>query len=83
VVNTGDLENSAAGSTVDEAALRQARIVQGAVTRIKVLGDGELTKKLTVSAHRFSKAAAEKIEKAGGTIVHLPELMVAAEPQAK
>ena len=83
VVNTGDLENFKAGSTVDEAALREARIVQGAVARIKVLGDGELTKKLTVSAHRFSKSAAEKIEKAGGKIVLLPELQVAAAPQAK
>jgi large subunit ribosomal protein L15 len=83
VVNVGELENFKAGSTVDEAALREARIVQGAVARIKVLGDGELTKKLTVSAHRFSKSAAEKIEKAGGKIVLLPELTVAAEPQAK
>jgi len=39
---------------------------------IKILGDGELTKKFTVSAHRFSKSAAEKIEKAGGQVVHLP-----------
>jgi large subunit ribosomal protein L15 len=83
VVNTGDLENFAAGSTVDEAALRQARIVQGAVARIKVLGDGELTKKLTVSAHRFSKSAAEKIEKAGGKMVLLLEPRVAAEPKEK
>lgn len=83
VVNTGDLENFPAGSTVDESALRQARIVQGAVARIKVLGDGALTKKLTVSAHRFSKSAAEKIEKAGGKIVLLPELSVATEQQDK
>ena len=39
---------------------------------LKVLGDGELTKKLNVSAHRFSKSAQEKIEKAGGQVVVLP-----------
>jgi large subunit ribosomal protein L15 len=83
VVNVGDLESFAAGSTVDEAALRKARIVQGAVARIKVLGDGALTKKLTVSAHRFSKSAAEKIEKAGGKVVSVPELAAPAKQQAK
>jgi large subunit ribosomal protein L15 len=83
VVNVGDLESFAAGSTVDEAALRKARIVQGAVARIKVLGDGALTKKLTVSANRFSKSATHKIEKAGGKVVIVPELQTAAEQQAK
>ena len=39
---------------------------------LKVLGDGELTKKLKVTAHRFSKSAREKIEKAGGEVVELP-----------
>ena len=39
---------------------------------LKVLGDGELTKKLKISAHRFSKSALEKIEKAGGEAIVLP-----------
>ena len=39
---------------------------------LKILGDGELTKKLQVSAHRFSATAKEKIEKAGGEVVQLP-----------
>jgi large subunit ribosomal protein L15 len=60
-----------AGATVDEAALRGARLVQGRDVRIKVLGNGELTKKLTISAHGFSASAKEKIEKAGGTVVVL------------
>jgi large subunit ribosomal protein L15 len=60
-----------AGATVDEAALRGARLVQGRDVRIKVLGSGELTKKLTISAHGFSASAKEKIEKAGGTVVVL------------
>lgn len=60
-----------AGATVDEAALRGARLVQGRGVRIKVLGSGEISKKLTVSAHGFSASAKEKIEKAGGSAVVL------------
>ena len=45
--------------------LRQRGLVRGA-TRVKILGNGELTKALTVNAHAFSKSAREKIEKAGG-----------------
>jgi large subunit ribosomal protein L15 len=46
-------------------------LIKGRYDRIKILGDGELTKSVTVSAHAFSKSAAEKIEKAGGTVVML------------
>ncbi len=70
-LNVADLERFAAGSTVDEATLRDSRLIQGRADRIKILGDGELTKKLTVSAHQFSKSAQEKIEKAGGSVVVL------------
>jgi len=52
--------------------LRQARLVQGRDVRIKILGEGNLDKALTVSAHAFSKSAQEKIEKAGGKVVLLP-----------
>jgi large subunit ribosomal protein L15 len=82
-VNIGDLERFDAGANVDETALRGARLVQGQVDRIKILGDGELTKKLTVTAHAFSKSAVAKIEKAGGTVVVLaavaPESAAASE----
>jgi large subunit ribosomal protein L15 len=70
-VNVGDLDRFDAG-TVDEQALRAARLVQGRDVRIKVLGDGDISKKLTVSAHAFSASAKEKIEKAGGSVVVLP-----------
>lgn len=70
-LNVGDLERFAVGATIDEAALRESRLLQGRADRIKILGDGELTKKLTVSAHRFSKSAQEKIERAGGSVVVL------------
>ena len=85
-VNIGDLESVFdSGATVDLAALHGARLVQGKLTdfqkarsHVKVLGDGELTKKLTVSAHRFSKSAVEKIQAAGGSVVELPRV-----PQAE
>ena len=68
-INVGDLEGFDAGSTVDEAALRDARLVQGRDVRIKILGEGDLSKKLVVHAHLFSETAKEKIEKAGGSVV--------------
>jgi len=44
-------------------------LVQGRDVKIKILGDGELTKKLTIEAHSFSASATEKIEQAGGKAV--------------
>ena len=70
-VNVGELAVFAAGATVDADALVARGLVKGRFDRIKVLGDGEVTKALTVSAHAFSRAAAEKIEKAGGKVVLL------------
>ena len=67
VVNVSDLERFDNGATVDEATLRQAGLVKGSHDGVKVLGNGELSKKLTVSATKFSKSAKEIIEKAGGT----------------
>ena len=55
------------GARVDEAALRSAGLANGRAAGIKILGDGELTKKLTVSAHAFSASAKAKIESKGGT----------------
>lgn len=70
-VNVGALEAFEDGAQVDVAALKESRLVQGRFDVVKILGDGELTKKLTVTAHRFSKGAIEKIEKAGGKAVVL------------
>ncbi len=70
-VNVGDLEAFSAGANVDESALVARGLVKGRFDRIKVLGDGELTKAVTVSAHAFSKSAAAKIQKAGGKLVFL------------
>jgi large subunit ribosomal protein L15 len=68
VVNLADLERFDNGATVDEAALRQAGIVKGRADGIKVLGNGKLSKKLTVSATKFSETAKQSIEAAGGTV---------------
>ena len=68
-INVGRLDRFDAGQDVTEEVLRAARLVQGPDVRIKILGEGELTKKLKVSAHRFSTAAKEKIEKAGGQTI--------------
>jgi large subunit ribosomal protein L15 len=70
-VNLGDLERFENGSTVNEEALRGARLLQVRDARVKVLGNGELSKKLTVEAYKFSKSALEAIEKAGGKAVIL------------
>ncbi|HYC60083.1 MAG TPA: 50S ribosomal protein L15 [Thermoanaerobaculia bacterium] len=67
VVNVSDLDRFDNGASIDEATLRQAGLVKGSHDGVKVLGDGELSKKLTVSATKFSKSAREIIEKAGGT----------------
>ena len=67
VVNVSDLERFDNGATVDEGTLRKAGLVKGHADGIKILGDGKLTKKLTVHAHKFSGAARKHIEAAGGT----------------
>jgi large subunit ribosomal protein L15 len=70
-INVADLERFEPGTTVDDKTLRASRLVQGRGVRVKILGDGELTKALTVAAHGFSKSAIEKIERAGGKTVKL------------
>ncbi|MEJ7729438.1 MAG: 50S ribosomal protein L15 [Polyangiaceae bacterium] len=70
-VNVGALEVFDGGAKVDAASLRDKRLVRGRFDQLKVLGHGDLTKKLTVTAHRFSKQAREKIEAAGGQAVVL------------
>ena len=73
VVNVGELNDAfKAGDEVTPEALATANLAKGRYEELKVLGDGELKKKLKVSAHRFSKTAAEKIAKAGGEAIVLP-----------
>ena len=68
-VNVRDLERFDNGVEVTPELLDQAGLVRNLHHPVKVLGDGKLTKKLTVHAHRFSARAVEAIEGAGGTVV--------------
>lgn len=77
-INVSQLDMFDAGTNVDERALRDRGLVKGQIDRIKVLGNGELTKKLTVTAHSFSKSAQEKIAKAGGKVVLVAQAQAAA-----
>ncbi|MBR1863030.1 MAG: 50S ribosomal protein L15 [Ruminococcus sp.] len=66
VINVSDLEKFVDGTTVDTELLKASGIIKKELDGVKVLGNGELTKNLTVKAAKFSAAAKEKIEKAGG-----------------
>jgi large subunit ribosomal protein L15 len=66
IVNVASLECFADGSRVDAEALVKARLVDNASVPVKVLGNGDLSKKLTVVAAAFSGSAEEKITQAGG-----------------
>ncbi len=73
IVNVEQLESLFNdGDEVTPETIRANGLVGPNFDLIKVLGDGELSKKLSVSAHRFSKSAQEKIESAGGQITVLP-----------
>ena len=73
-VNVGSLEERFdAGVEVTLEALKEAGLISKLSIDVKVLGEGHLTKKLSVTAHSFSKSAIEKIEAAGGTVTRLRE----------
>ncbi len=66
-VNVSDLNRFEDGAIVDIQTLLDARVIRKTQDGLKVLGNGEITKKLTVKAAKFSAAAKEKIEAAGGS----------------
>ena len=65
-VNLKDLERFEEGTVVTPELLKETGLVKKANDGVKILGGGELTRKLTVRAHKFSKSAQEKIEASGG-----------------
>lgn len=73
IVNVRDLEAFDAGTVVDLDAILAKGLTSLETKLLKVLGMGELTKKLTVKAQKFSKSAAEKIVAAGGEVIELGE----------
>ena len=79
-VNVGRLNEAFEdGAEVTLKELAEKDLAKGTFDEVKILGDGELTKKLSISAHRFSKSAEEKIKAAGGTITKL----IAKRPPAE
>jgi len=71
-VNVRDLERVFdAGTEITPELLKAKRLIRSVRVDVKILGQGDLSKKLTVSAHNFSKSAREKIEGAGGSITWL------------
>jgi len=66
-VNVGELNKFDDGAKVDEVALRSVGLANGRAAGVKILGEGELSKKLAVSASAFSASARAKIEAKGGT----------------
>lgn len=67
-VNVSRLNTFEDGSEVDPQKLRESGLIKGRSHLVKVLGTGDVERKLTVTAHAFSSSAREKIEAAGGTV---------------
>jgi len=70
VVNVGDLEKSGLDELNIEVLLEK-KIIRDKRLKLKILGDGDLSRKIKVTAHKFSKSAVQKIEKSGGEVVVL------------
>jgi large subunit ribosomal protein L15 len=72
-LNVGDLEAAYnSGEEVTLESLRAKHLAKGRFDELKILGDGELTKKLKITAHRFSQSALAKIQQAGGEAIVIP-----------
>src|ERR687892_14021 len=80
-INLRDLDRFAAGTEVTPEVLKQAGLIGSLRKDVKILGSGELSKKLAVSAHGFSKSAREKIEAAGGSVSWLRGEPVERKPK--
>jgi large subunit ribosomal protein L15 len=73
VVNVGDLDGVFKdGDAVDPESIAKSGLTRGPAYGVRILGDGELNKKLTIRAHHFSKSALEKIQAKGGTAEVIP-----------
>jgi large subunit ribosomal protein L15 len=72
-VNVRDLDRFDAGTEVTPELLAEAGLIRNVRTEVKILGQGELSKELSVTAHAFSASAREKIEGAGGSVTALKE----------
>jgi len=66
IINVSDLNSFDDGAVITLDMLKEAGMIKNVLTDVKILGNGNVEKKITVQAHKFSKAAVEKIESAGG-----------------
>ena len=82
IVNVGTLEKFEPNTVVDQKFLKEKNIIKSRLP-IKILGGGELTRPLTVKAHKFSKSAKEKIESAKGKIEEIPARHVPKSPPSR
>jgi large subunit ribosomal protein L15 len=82
-VNVRDLERFDPGTEITPESLAAAGLIRNTKFDLKILGHGDLSKKLTVSAHNFSRSAREKIEQAGGSITWLRGEPVPRKPKHK
>jgi large subunit ribosomal protein L15 len=81
-VNVDRLKGFAAGSEVTPETLAAAGVIASVNTPVKILGNGEIDRALTVKAHKFSAAAREKIVAAGGTAEEIGSQSDGAQPQS-
>ena len=68
IINVSQLERFEEGSTINIEQFLQAGLIDSEQSKVKILGDGQLTKKLDISAHKFSKSAEQKIVAVGGKV---------------
>ena len=84
VVNVGELEGKFSdGATVDEAALKKARLIHSPYDGIKILGNGALTRKLHVKVNQVSAGAQSALTSAGGSVTLIPLMVHPPESAAK
>jgi len=69
IVNLDQLKGFKDQDVIDPKVLKEKKLINSSLKMIKILGDGELKKALTIKAHKFSKSAIKKIEAAGGKVV--------------
>ena len=68
IVNLADIESRALAGDIGPEELKQAGLIRRSDSAVKILGDGELSRKISMQAHAFSQSAVRKIEQAGGKV---------------
>lgn len=82
-VALGDLDGFSAGEVIDYAAMKSHGLAKGRWDGVKILGNGEVTKPISVRVHRITKGAKEKIEKLGGKVELIPDRVKWKRPDVR